>query len=137
MSPHPCMKAIMQLFLTLAEESKTVDEVMPLADRLFHDECRMQIDGHCLNKPRIMNDMAAMVDHKVTMELTKVEQDEFGITYEYSVRKPREKLVHKVAKAMVRDGRIYHVDIKNDTAATSPQNNPHMRRATAPAIHGF
>lgn len=129
------MRKIMKLFLVLAEETKTIDEVRPLADQLFHDECRMQTGDQLLNKPRIMADMEALVTNKVTMDLKKVEQDEFGITYEYCVRKPREKSHHMVAKAMVRDGKIYHVEIK-DLAEVEPTVSTRMRRVSAPVIHG-
>ena len=129
------MKKVMKLFLCLAEDDKTIEEVLPLADRLFHDECRMQIDGQCLNKTRIMADMKAIVTNKINMELSKVEQDELGIVYEYVVHKPRERDTKMVAKAMVRDGKIYHVDISN--AADISHDSPHLRRATAPVIHGF
>ena len=66
------MKKVMKLFLTLAEEGKTMEEVRPLADELFHNECRMEVGGVTLNKPRIMEDMEEMVRNKVTCELSKV-----------------------------------------------------------------
>ena len=125
----------MKLFLILAEETKTVEEVRPLADKLFHDECRMEANGERMNKHRIMADMDDMVKNKVTCELTKVEADECGLTYEYSVRRPREKAHKMKASAMVRDGKIYHVLLTENTIA-SPQANPRMRRVSAPVIHG-
>ena len=129
------MKKVMKLFLTLAEEGKTKEEVRPLADRLFHNECRMEVGGDRMNKHRIMADMEEMVENKVTCELTKVEADEGGLTYEYSVRRPREKAHKMLAKAMVRDGKIYHVSISENLAA-SPQATTQMRRVSAPLLHG-
>ena len=68
-------------------ENKTVEEVQPLAaDSLFHAECRMMAEGQRMNKRRIMADREEiMVKNKVTCELTKGENDECGLTYEYSV----------------------------------------------------
>lgn len=129
------MRKVMKLFLSLAEESKTVDEVRALSDQLFHDECRMEADGETKNKTRIMLDMEELVKNKVTCELAKVEADEFGITYEYSVRKPREKAHKMKANAMIRDGKIYHVSIVENNVPTVIDND-HLRRVSAPVIHG-
>ena len=130
------MRKVMKLFLSLAEEDKTVEEVLPLADALFHDECRMETAGQFLNKPRIMTDMESIVENKVTMDLIKVEKDDMGLVYEYNVKKPREKSHKMQASAMVRDGKIYHVTIKD--ATIKPQNAAdQMRRVSAPVIHGF
>ena len=131
------MKTIMKFFLVLSEESKTTDEVRVVADQLFHNECRVQTEGRVLNKPRIMADMDELVKKKVTMELQKIEQDEFGINYEYSVRQPREKGRKMAARAMIRDGKIYHLEIVDAVSTAPAQSHPHPRRATAPVIHGF
>ncbi|CAB9499950.1 expressed unknown protein [Seminavis robusta] len=131
------MRKVMKLFLVLAEEDKTMEEVRPLADALFHDECRMQVDGQVmLNKPRVMKDMDSLVQNNVTMELIKVEKDEVGLAYEYMVKKPREKAHKMLASAMVRDGKLYHVEIK-DAAQPADVNKDHARRVSAPAIRGF
>lgn len=131
------MQKIMKLFLVLDEEDKTLEQVHALADDLFHDECRMQVDGQCLNKPRIMADMDSLVKNKVKMELIRVEKGDIGLVYEYTVRKPLEKSQTMVASAMVRDGRIYHVEVQlADVVSPSAAG---MRRVSVPVIqiHGF
>jgi hypothetical protein len=133
------MRKIMKLFLALEEDDKTVQQVHALADDLFHSECRMQVDGQCLKKPRIMADMEGLVLKKIKMELIRVEKDEMGLVYEYTVRKPLEKPQKMVASAMVRDGKIYHVDVQPAEVVSPSAAEKRMRRVSAPVIqiHGF
>jgi hypothetical protein len=135
------MRKIMKLFLVLEEEDKTVEQVHALADDLFHSECRMQVDGQCLKKPRIMADMEGLAakNNAIKMELIRVEKDDMGLVYEYTVRKPLEKPQKMVASAMVRDGKIYHVDVQLANVVTPSAADKRMRRVSAPVIqiHGF
>ena len=83
-----------------------------------------------------MADMEELVRNKVTMQLTRVEQDDGGLTYDYTIRKPREHTHKMRASAVVRDGKIYHVEVKED-ATTAPAAEAKMRRVSAPIITGF
>ena len=131
------MRKIMKLFLVLAEENKSVEEVQSLADAVFHTECRMEFDGQRLNKTRIMNDMEEKVKAKVTWELIKVEEDESCITYEYTVREPREKAHKMKASATVRDGKLFHVDItENLDSSLQADTNARRVSASVPVIPG-
>jgi len=133
------MRQIMKLFLVLSEEDKTFDQVRPLVDQLFHNECRMQTPTGFMNKARIMADMEDIVNNKVTMELTRLEQDEFGLSYDYTMRRPREHMHHVKATAMVRDGKIYHASLTEDNENEAQQQKAvdAKRRMTTPIIHGF
>ena len=133
------MRKIMKLFLVLEEDDKTVEQVRALADDLFHDDCRLEVDGQCLKKPRVMADMESLVTNKIRMELIKVEKDELGLVYEYTVRKPMEKSRRMIASAMVRDGKIYHAHVQLEEAVSPSLADKRMRRVSAPVnlIHGF
>lgn len=130
------MRKIMKLFLTLSEEEKSWEEVRPMCDSLFHDEVRMTNEkGECFNKERIMADMEELVNDKATMELGKVEDDhELGINYEYIVRKPRQKSHRYEASAMVRDGKLYHVNIADTTNIAHPMSEEKMKRESVPVL---